>query len=133
MKGSFNPQRSCNPQVENHCTSITYVGIPWFAMVIAVIALSLLPRRAQTLDMLALSLTALVGGSTLGVPGALQKPQQNIPIWGTEAAPDPLPQQPNPSLCASLGLLVAAPWRSLCEGAANWPLGALCLKSDHVG
>lgn len=53
MKASFNPQRSCNPHVENHCTSITYVGIPWFAMVIAVTALSLLPRRAQTLDMLA--------------------------------------------------------------------------------
>lgn len=130
MKGSYDPQRGHDSQVENHWSSTIYVGTH---VVFVVVAVSLIPRSARTpLPGICwhVLLATLLGRST---PGPLMHSRSLSRAFPWEqAVADPLPQRTNPSLCTSWGSL-AAPWRLLCQIAANRPLGTLCLKSHQLG
>lgn len=104
MEGSYDPQRGCDSQVENHWSSTTCVGTH---MVSVVVAVSLIPRNALTpLPGICrhVLLAALLGGST---PGPLMHSRSLSRAFPWEqAVADPLPQQTNPSPCTSWGSLV---------------------------
>lgn len=104
MKGSYDPQRGCDSQVENHWSSTTYVGTH---MVFVVVAVSLIPRSALTpLPGICwhVLLAALLGGST---PGPLMHSRSLSRAFPWEqAVADPLPQRTNPSSCTSWGSFV---------------------------
>lgn len=104
MEGSYDPQRGCDSQVENHWSSTTCVGTH---MVSVVVAVSLIPRSALTpLPGICrhVLLAALLGGST---PGPLLHSRSLSRAFPWEqAVADPLPQRTNPSPCTSWGSLV---------------------------